>query len=242
MASVTAQPQPQAHTAERLLEVRDLGHVYSTGDQIVVALRGVEFNLGIGERLAIVGRSGSGKTTLLKMLAAHETPIRGAVVVAGRDVVAMSRRQRETYRRRTVGYVWQEPEAGLLPGLTTLQNVLAPMLAGPGDREDQLRTALTILSIMKLDSRLDDAPPQLTAAETQRLALSVALANGPRLLLADELTAGLEWPTAYELIRDLDAALSRRGTAAVIATNDPRLEAYVDRSILIRDGTVRKSP
>jgi ABC-type lipoprotein export system ATPase subunit len=221
MAAVNAQAGTQAQPAERLVEVRDLGHVYSTGDEIVVALRGIELELNAGERLAVTGRSGSGKTTLLRILAALETPTRGDVVVAGQDVVAMTRRQRQEYRRRTVGYVWQEPETGL--------------------REEQVGTALGILGIMKLDSRLDDRPPQLTAAETQRLALAVALANGPRLLLADELTAGLEWPAAHELIADLYAALSRGGTAAIIVTHDARLQAHVDRWIRLRDGAILKA-
>ena len=92
---------------------------------------------------------------------------------------------------------------------------------------------------MKLGSRVGDRPGLLTAAETQRLALAVALANRPRLLLADELTAGLEWPAARELLSDLDTTLGRGGTATIIVTHDPRLQAYVDRAIVIRDGTMR---
>ena len=240
MASVRSHPgAQQVQPRERLAEVRDLGHVYTTGEEIVVALRGIDLDLGAGERLAIMGRSGSGKTTLLRILAALESPTRGEVVVAGQDVPGMTRPQREVYRRRTVGYVWQEPEAGLLPGLTTLQNVRVPMLGEPGMGEEQLGSALGILGTMKLSYRLGDRPPQLTVAEAQRLALAVALANGPRLLLADELTAGLEWAAARDLLRDLDTALSQRGTAAIIVTHDPRLQAYVDRAIVIRDGTVR---
>ena len=238
---MSAELRLHAPPEKRLVEVRDLGHVYSTGEEIVVALRGIEFDLGVGERLAITGRSGSGKTTLLRILAALETPTRGEVVVAGQDIVAMTGRRRELYRRETVGYVWQEPEAGLLPGLTVLQNVLVPMLGGPGDHDEEFRRALAILSIMQLEAHLDDRPPELTAAETQRLALAVALANSPRLLLADELTAGLEWPAARALIGDLDDALSRGGTAAIIVTHDARLHAYVDRSIVIRDGTMLTS-
>ena len=240
MAAVTAQPQVrQVQPVERVAEVRDLGHVYSTGDEIVVALRGIEFDLGAGERLAIMGRSGSGKTTLLRILAALETPTRGSITVAGQDLIAMTKRQREAYRRRTVGYVWEEPENGLLAGLTTLENVLVPMLGEGASRQEELDSAFEILGTMKLGSRVGDRPGLLTAAETQRLALAVALANRPRLLLADELTAGLEWPAARELLSDLDTTLGRGGTAAIIVTHDPRLQAYVDRAIVIRDGTMR---
>ena len=229
----------QAQPLERVAEVRDLGHVYRNGDEMVVALRGIEFHVGVGERLAIMGRSGSGKTTLLRILAALETATRGFVSVGGQEVTAFTRRQGELYRRRTVGYVWEEPETGLLAGLTTLQNVLVPMLGEGRARGSRLTSALEILAAMKLSSRIGDRAGQLTPAETQRLALAVALANRPRLLLADELTAGLEWPAARELLTDLDAVLSGTDTAAIIVTHDTRLQAFVDRAIAIRDGSMR---
>ena len=226
-------------STERVAEVRDLGHVYRTGDEIVVALRGIDFDLGATERLAIMGRSGSGKTTLLRILAALEAPTRGDALVAGQDLVTMTPRQREAYRRRTVGYVWQEPEMGLLTGLTTLENVLVPTLDGGGSRAEQLESALGILDAMRLSSRADDLPAQLSVAEVQRLALAVALVNRPRLLLADELTAGLEWAAARELLNDLDVALNRSSAAAIIVTHDARLQSYVERAFVIRDGTIR---
>jgi ABC-type lipoprotein export system ATPase subunit len=222
---------------ERLAEVRDLGHVYRTGDEIVVALRGIGFDLDAGERMAVLGRSGSGKSTLLRILAGLDTPVRGRVAVAGQDLQAMTVRQRDLYRRRTVGFVWQEPELGLLSGLTVLQNVLAPMLGDGGGRR-RLGSALRLLENLRLTGRLHQLPSELTPVETERLALAVALANRPRLLLADELTARLEWGTAKELLEDLGLLLSRMGTAAVVVTNEPRMQAYVDRAIAIRDGSM----
>jgi ABC-type lipoprotein export system ATPase subunit len=228
------EPRP----VERLAEVRDLGHVYRTGDEIVVALRGVEFDLDAGERMAVLGRSGSGKTTLLRILAALDNPIRGRVAVAGQDLQAMTGHQRDLYRRRTVGFVWQEPELGLLPGLTVLQNVLAPMLGDGGSGRRRLGSALRLLENLRLAGRLHELPSELTPVETERLALAVALANRPRLLLADELTARLEWGAARELLEDLGQLLSRMGTAAVVVTNEARLQAYVDRAIAIRAGSM----
>jgi len=235
---MSAQLRPQPQALERLVQVRDVGHAYSTEEEIVVALREVGFDLGAGERMTIMGPNGSGKTSLLRILAAIDRPTLGEVVVAGHNVVALTGPQRDLYRRWVVGYVWQEPETGLLPGLTTLQNVLVPMLGDSGIGEEQLHSALGILGLMRLSSDLDTRPPQLAAEETQRLALAVALANGPRLLLADELTAGLEWPRAQLLMSDLAAALDLMGTAVIIATPDSRLQAYVDRSLVIRDGVM----
>ena len=235
---MNARLRHRAQRWEHLVAVRNLGHAYSTGEEIVVALRQVEFDLSAGERLVIAGPSGSGKSTVLRILAALLRPTLGEVLVAGQDVTAMTREQRDLYRRKTVGYVWQEPEAGLLPGLTALQNVLAPMLGESGSQEGKIRSALGTLGSMKLDSRLGDRPPQLTAEQTQRLAIAVALANGPRLLLADELTVGLAWPTAQALMQDLAAALDRTRTAAIVATDDTRLQAYVDHSVVIREGVM----
>src|SRR5207248_2076336 len=180
-----------------------LAHVYHAGVERVLALRGVDLDVAAGERVAITGRSGSGKTTLLNILAGLERPSAGQVMVAGHDLAGMSGRAREDYRRGVVGYVWQQPEAGLLPGLSVLQNVLVPMLGRAGSRSERLDAAVGLLHAVKLGSRLGVPLDDLSPDEIERLALAVALANRPALLLADELTAGLEWPTARTLIADL---------------------------------------
>lgn len=226
------EPRP----AGPLVQVRRLAHVYQTGPERVAALRGVDLQLGVGERLAIMGRSGSGKTTLLNILAGLEVPTEGQVMIGGHDLTRMNGRAREVYRRRVVGYVWQQPEAGLLPALTVLQNVLVPMLAEPGSRRERMEAAVQLLDSIGLGGRLDDRLDRLAPVQTERLALAVALANRPQLLLADELTAGFEWPTARDLLGDLETLLRSAGTAAIIVTHDPRVQRYVDRVLMIRDG------
>jgi len=201
-----------------------------------MALRHVDLDLLVGERLAVMGRSGSGKTTLLNILAGLERPTTGRMLVGGHDLTAMGRRHREAYRRRMVGYVWQQPEAGLLMGLTVLQNVLVPMLGEGGSHLDRITAAVGLLDGMRLGDWLYHTPEQMTPNETQRLAVAVALANRPHLLLADELTARLDWPAARELLGDIGALLGTLGTAAIIVTHDPRVARYVDRTIMIRDG------
>lgn len=219
-----------------LVRVHGLVHAYAVGDRRVVSLRGLDLDLAAGERLAVVGRSGSGKTTLLNVLAGLEKPAAGEVVIAGHDLTRLSARARAAYRRRVAGYVWQEPEAGLLPGLTVLQNVLVPMLAEPGSRQERAAAATQLLDMLRLGGALDETPGDLTAADLQRLALAVALANEPPLLLADELTARLEWPAARELLEDLETVLDETDTAAILVTHDQRLQSHVDRAISIRDG------
>jgi putative ABC transport system ATP-binding protein len=219
-----------------LVGVRGLTHAYGAGDDRVVALRHVDLQLAPGERVAVMGRSGSGKTTLLNVLAGLETPSGGHVEIAGRDLAGAPRREREAHRRSVTGYVWQRPDAGLLPALTALENVLAPMLGTGRSRRERLVAAAGLLAAMRLGERAHDRPAALSPAETQRLAVAVALANTPRLLLADELTASLDWPAAAELLGDLVAALDEIEAAAIVVTHDPRVARYVHRVLLLTDG------
>jgi ABC-type lipoprotein export system ATPase subunit len=225
-----------------LVRVSGLTHAYGAGDDRVLALRHVDLELAAGERVAVMGRSGSGKTTLLNVLAGLETPSGGRVVIAGRDLARATRREREAHRRSVAGYVWQRPEDGLLPGLTALENVLVPMLGGGRPPQERVERAVRLLGAMRLGDRLHDPPAGLTPLETQRLAVAVALANSPRLLLADELTASLDWTAAAELLGDLVAALAEIEAAAAVVTHDPRVARYVDRVLLISDGIALPVP
>ncbi len=219
-----------------LVDVEDLGHVYQEAGGSVTALRHVDLQLRPAERMAIMGRTGSGKTTLLGILGGLETPRSGLVTVAGHELSRLSRKEREAFRRRVVGYVWQEAERGLLPALTVLQNVLLPMLAEPGSQHQRSAYGLQLLEALRLRPLAGSRLSELTAAETQRLAVAVALANRPLLLLADELTAVLDWPAGGELMGDLVRLLQSTATAAIVVSHDRRVQRYVDRVIVIRDG------
>jgi putative ABC transport system ATP-binding protein len=219
-----------------LVAVEDLSHVYEDAGSPVSALRHVQLQLRPGERMAIMGRTGSGKTTLLGILGGLETPTSGRVTVAGHDLTTLSRRQRDAFRRQVVGYVWQDAERGLLPALSVLQNVLLPMLAEPGPQHQRLSFALQLLEALRLRPVANSRLGELTAAETQRLALAVALGNRPLLLLADELTAVLDWPAGGELMGDLVTLLQASSTAAIVVSHDRRVQRYVDHVVVIRDG------
>jgi putative ABC transport system ATP-binding protein len=223
-----------------LVEAEGLVHIYKTEELEVVALQGLDLQLAEGETIAIAGRSGSGKTTLMNILAGIETPSAGRVKVAGHDLGRMSRAERDQYRRQVVGYLWQHSQVNLWPELTALENVQVPMLAG-GNAErhpgrSQSTRAAGLLSALGLERQLRKRPAQLSGGENQRLALAVALANRPRLLLADEPTAELDGTTARSLLGDLAAVLHELGTGAIMVTHDPQLERYVDRVVHIRDG------
>ena len=227
-------PSPLADAA--LVEVNELGHVYQDAGTGIRALRSVDLRLRPGERMAVMGRTGSGKTTLLAILGGLEIPSSGRVTVAGHDLRRLGRREREAFRRRVVGYVWQDAERGLLPAISVLQNVLLPMLAEPGSQPQRLAHALQLLETLRLRQLAASRLSELTAAETQRLALAVALANRPLLLLADELTAVLDWPAGGELMGDLVRLLRSTATAAIVVSHDRRVERYVDQVVVLRDG------
>ena len=217
-----------------LVECEGLVHIYKTAELEVVALQGLDLTVEAGEMVAIAGRSGSGKTTLMNLLAGVEPPTAGAATVAGHDLARMDGRERDRYRREVVGYVLQHSLANLVMDLTVIQNVQVPMLGGGKGRRG--RRARALLEKLGLGGQARLNPAQLTGAQAQRLALAVALANEPRLLLADEPTAELDGANAQTLLDDMTRVLRDLGTAAIMVTHDQQLERHVDRVIQIRDG------
>ncbi|MEO8899542.1 MAG: ABC transporter ATP-binding protein [Candidatus Dormibacter sp.] len=217
-----------------LVDCEGVVHIYKAEKLEVVALQGLDLVVEAGEMVAIAGRSGSGKTTLMNILAGLETPTAGVVRVGGHDLSRLSSAEREQYRRETVGYVLQHAMGNVAPYLTALENVEAAALTGPS--RDRSRMCAELLERLGLGDRLLRRPAELAGHETQRLALAIALANRPRLLLADEPTAELDTASAAHLLADLTDVLREQDAAAVIVTHDPQLETYVDRVVMIRDG------
>ena len=211
----------------------NLVKIYKVADLEVVALQGLDLLVNAGEMIAIVGASGSGKSTLLNILGGLDAPSAGRAVVAGHDLTQMGRRERTRYRRQTIGFVWQQTAKNLLPYLSAVENVEMPMiLNGSTDRE----RALELLRTVGLESRADHRPDRLSGGEQQRVAIAVALANQPEVLLADEPTGELDTATSAEildLMRHVNASL---GTTVIVVTHDPLVSEQVQRTVAIRDG------
>src|SRR3989454_3401983 len=164
--------------------------IYKVDDLEVVALQGLDLEVARGEMIAIVGASGSGKSPLLNTLGGLDPPSAGRAVVAGHDLGQMGRRERTRYRRRVVGMIWQQTARNLLPYLTAQENVELPMtLDGRPKRSERARL---LLQLVGLAERLDHRPERLSGGEQQRVAIAVALANQPEVLLADEPTGELD--------------------------------------------------
>jgi ABC-type lipoprotein export system ATPase subunit len=220
----------------QLVACDGLVHIYKTADLEVVALQGLDLLVAEGEMVAIVGRSGSGKTTLMNVLAAVEVPSAGRANVAGHDLAQLSGLRRDRFRRDVVGYLWQEPMVNLTPQLTLDENVQLPLLAARRSWSERRARSRQLLEAFGLWEQRDRQPGSLSGGERQLLALSVAVANHPALLLADEPTAELDRKGAQQVLNELRAWRQREGGTVVMVTHDRQVEAFADRVLRIRDG------
>ena len=213
-----------------------LVRIYIAAGIEVQALQGLDLLVTEGEIVALVGASGSGKSTLMNILAGLDTPTAGSVRVAGNDLAAMTSRQRLAYRRRVIGFIWQQTARNLLPYLTAQQNVELPMRLAGGRARDRRSRATELLDLLGLGDSLDHRPGELSGGEQQRVAIAVALVNEPKVLLADEPTGELDTATAHEVFGALQKANAELGVTVLIVTHDPAVSSVVRRVVAIRDG------
>jgi ABC-type lipoprotein export system ATPase subunit len=213
-----------------------LVRIYIAAGIEVQALQGLDLLVEQGEIVALVGASGSGKSTLMNILAGLDTPTAGSVRVAGQDLTAMSSRLRLAYRRRTVGFIWQQTSRNLLPYLTAQQNVELPMRLAGGRAPSRRARAAELLDLLGLGDGAGRRPDQMSGGEQQRAAIAVALVNEPKVLLADEPTGELDSATAAEVFAALQTANSELGVTVLIVTHDPAVSSVVRRVVAIRDG------
>ena len=212
--------------------------IHKQGNLEVVALQGLDFVMGAGEFVSIVGKSGSGKSTLLTILAGFEQPSAGSVTVAERDLTDVSTRDLTTYYRRDVGFVWQDYTRNLIPYLKALQNVELPMLLGGVRRRRRRQRAFALLEAVGMRNKAYSKVHTLSGGEQQRLALCVALALGPKLLLADEPTGELDTETSLEMYELLRRLSHEGGLSVLVVTHDVALAQRTDRIVRIADGRI----
>ncbi|MCX4670566.1 ABC transporter ATP-binding protein [Streptomyces sp. NBC_01381] len=233
-ARATAARRPAGD--EGLVVCDNLVRVYRTDAVEVQALQGLDLVVREGECVALVGASGSGKSTLLSILSGLDLPTAGRASVAGHDLLAMGRRERLGYRRKTVGFVWQQTGRNLLPYLTALENVALPMKYARVPRRERTARAAELLGVLGVAHCRDRRPAELSGGEQQRIAVAVATANAPRVLLADEPTGELDTAGGEEVFAALRRANEELGATVLVVTHDPLVSGQVRRTVRIRDG------
>jgi ABC-type lipoprotein export system ATPase subunit len=222
--------------ANALIVCDNLVRIYQVEQIEVQALQGLNLLVDRGEMIAIVGASGSGKSTLLNVLSGLDVQTAGRARVGQWDLQSMSARDRLTYRRRVVGFVWQQTGRNLLPYLSAAENVALPMafVGTPAHRRDA--RAMELLEALGLAEKAKRRPKELSGGEQQRVAVAVALANSPDVLFADEPTGELDSATGEEVFAALRSANTELGTTVVIVTHDAAVSSQVQRTVAIRDG------
>jgi ABC-type lipoprotein export system ATPase subunit len=214
----------------------NLVKIYKTSNLEVVALQGLDLTVTRGELLGIVGASGSGKTTLMNILGGLERPSAGRVWVDGQNLLKLSDANLDRYRSTKVGFIWQQSARNLVPYLTALQNVELPIILAGRSGRGRRKRAESLLDLVGLLDRRHHYLHQLSGGEQQRVAIAVAVANDPKLLLGDEPTGEVDSTTAltlYQVFRDLNRSL---GLTTVIVSHDTEIAYRVDRVVAIRDG------
>ncbi|MGW3349175.1 ABC transporter ATP-binding protein [Nonomuraea rubra] len=232
------QPPPKAPEFGRdaLIVCESLVRIYQSGSVEVQALQGLDLVVDSGEMVAVVGASGSGKSTLLSILAGADAPTAGRVRVDRWNLLAMSRADRVRYRRHTVGFVRQQTAANLVPYLTARQMVDLPMTATRTPARLRRRRTAELLDTLGIADCAERRPAQMSGGQQMRAAIAVALANEPRVLLADEPTGELDSATSaavFGLLREINRRL---GVTVVVVTHDPAVSEQVERTVAIRDG------
>jgi putative ABC transport system ATP-binding protein len=225
--------------ADCVLECKDLKKHYRVGSTLVRALDGVTISAVEKEFVALLGRSGSGKSTLLNLIAGLDHPTSGSLRIDGVDLAAISAEELSRHRQRNVGIIFQS--FNLISSMTALDNVALPMtFAGLPKRERETRAAY-LLESMGLADRWSHRPSQLSGGEQQRVAISRALANNPRILLADEPTGNLDSRTAAEIMEVIKDLNVREGKTVILVSHDANLAAqYAHRTVVLMDGQVQE--
>lgn len=216
----------------------DIVKLFKTEDLEVFALQGLDLTIMQGELISIIGKSGSGKSTLLNIIGGLEKPTMGKIVVHGKNLIDFTEKEMNEYRKHTIGFVWQKSSRNLFPYLTSLENIEMAMTYEKMSPKEKRERATFLLESVGMIHKKDVYPTKMSGGEQQRVAIAVALANNPKILLADEPTGAVDTKTSNEiqaLFRKLNQEL---GLTIIIVTHDIKLAKRVDRVVMISDGKI----
>ena len=230
------QTEAPANTAA--VVARNVTKEFGSGAERVSVLRGVDFDVPYGEMTLLAGPSGCGKTTLLCVMAGLLNKTAGNIDVLGQDVDSISGSESVLFRRRNLGFVFQQ--YNLLPALTAAENAAVPLLAAGVKRADAVKKALTVLEQLGMAERANATPNQLSGGQQQRVAIARALIHEPRLLICDEPTAALDGDSGHAVMQLLRQVAVRPDRAVVVVTHDSRVFHFGDRIAYMNDGRITR--
>lgn len=218
-----------------MIQAEGLVKIYKTKETEVLALQGLDLVVEEGELTALIGNSGSGKSTFLNMIGGLDKPSAGSLIVGGKNLFTMSEAELVKYKRETVGFVWQNNARNLLPYLPAIENVMLPMYLSSEKKKRE--KAMELLEMVGMAHKKNNRLNTLSGGEQQRIAIAIALANSPKLLLADEPTGSVD-PSTANYIFDVFRELNKNGQTILIVTHDVTLSKKVQRVVAIRDGKI----
>ena len=223
------------------LSVHDVIKLYKPENEVlqIPALRGVDLNLNESELITIIGPSGSGKSTLIKVIGGIEMPSSGTVEMEGVGIISkLKGKALDRYRREDIGFVYQFPEKNLLPSVSAEENVMVPMRIAGKPRETRRKRSQELLEAVGVLDRRTHRLAELSGGEAQRVSVAVALANNPKLVLADEPTGELDSDNTFKIIRLFQKINKEFGTAFIVVTHDDRFAQMTEKTYKIRDGRI----
>lgn len=223
---------------DTLIVCDGLVKIYKTTEIEVMALQGLDMVIKKGEFMSVIGKSGSGKSTLMNIIGGLEKPSAGKIIVSGKNLADLSEKEMVKYRKKTIGFVWQKSSRNLLPYLTCKDNIESAMNFTKKSAKEKSKRALELLEMVGMIHKKDSFPGQMSGGEQQRVAIAVAIANDPDILLADEPTGAVDTRTS-NVIQDLFRKLSKElGITVIIVTHDMKFADKTDRVVMISDGKI----
>ncbi len=224
------------NSSDTILHTYDLKRVYEQGGQSLSVLHNVNIEIQAGEIVALVGPSGSGKSTFLQTVGLLDKPTSGQITIGGENIDNKDDKARTLMRRQYIGFVYQFHY--LLPEFSALENVVIPQMIAGVKRKDAEEKARELLTSMRMDHRLEHRPARLSGGEQQRVAMARALANDPKLLLADEPTGNLDPETSEIVFEHLISLVRDSGVGAIIATHNMQIAERMDRILELKNGKI----
>ncbi len=216
---------------EKLIILNNVSKNYVNGENVTRALKNIDLDIYVGEFLCIVGESGCGKSTMLNLIGGLDSLSNGTITFLGQDISAASRRELTFYRRNNTGFVFQN--YNLMNNLNARQNLelIAELVDNPMDSDE-------VLKLVGLETKAENYPSQLSGGQQQRLSIARALVKNPKVILADEPTAALDYETSIEVLTVLESVMANKATTLVMVTHNEEITRMADRVVRIRDGRI----